>query len=264
MLLAIAKLIRIEKSIFNSLSILFPILYFTQNVSLSLKYSIPVFFILTTGFIINDINDLEKDKINNSNRVLPKKDISINKAIILYYFFLAAALLAVKLLIPLNHVFIFLLYLVLMINYDYLIIAYPYLKNLYVAMVASIHLTILYLIIPINIFILIGLLINVLCREIYMDIRDIRGDGSTFAKVTGVKKTGKVILWLQVLLLVILSVVLYQDFSIVHCIAYILILITFIFNALIWFRYDVLKLKFSTATFVVKSKLMFPILGKYR
>jgi len=96
MLLGIAKLIRIEKSIANSLTIFFPIAYLTQNVSLGVKYSIPVFFIISTGFIINDINDLEKDRINNSDRALPTNDMSVSKAIFLYYFFLAVALLSIK------------------------------------------------------------------------------------------------------------------------------------------------------------------------
>ncbi len=260
MLFAIAKLIRIEKSISNSLSIFFPLIYITRNISFSLNYSIPIFFMFAAAFVINDINDLEKDKINHSNRALPKNDISINMAIILYYFFLAGALLSIKLTVPFNYVFIYLLYIVLITNYDYLNMGYPYLKNLYVVLVFSIHFAILYLIIPINIFILIGLVINILCKEIYMDIRDIKGDGKTFAKVMGIKNTGKVILCLQFLLLASTFTVLYQEFSIIHCLAFIIVVITFISNAIIWYRYNVLNLKSNINIIVFQNFIIYGLI----
>ena len=259
MVMAIAKLIRIEKSIFNALSILFPIAYITKNISIGIEYSMPIFCILSAGFIINNINDIERDKVNNPDRVLPKNDISINQAIIWYYFFLAVALLSIKSLIPFDYLFIYLLYLVLMTNYDYVILGHPYFKNLYVVLVASIHFSILYKLTSINIFILIGLIINILCKEIYMDIRDIKGDGNTFAKMFGVKIAGAVILSLQAVLLPLL-IMAHDHFLFINYLALGLITITIIWNAFVWTTYQSSKLLTSINIIVVQNFIIYGLI----
>lgn len=260
MLIAIAKLIRIEKCIFNTVSIFFPVLYLTQNLLLSVNYAIPVFSIIAAGFIINDINDIERDKINNPHRVLPKNNISINKAIVLYFIFLTFAILSIKILIPLEHVFIYLVYIVLMTNYDYLVRGYPYLKNLYVFLTALVHFSILYAITSINIIILVSLALNILCKEIYMDIRDVKGDGNTFAKLIGANKAGKISLFIQLILLLLLSVLTYQHSTFLHSAIILLILTTFITNIILWLKFNTLKLSVITNVVIIQNIIIYGLI----
>lgn len=93
-----------------------------------------------------------------------------------------------------------------------------------------------------------------------MDIRDIKGDGKTFAKVMGIKNTGKVILCLQFLLLASTFTVLYQEFSIIHCLAFIIVVITFISNAIIWYRYNVLNLKSNINIIVFQNFIIYGLI----
>ncbi len=172
---------------------------------MSLKYSLPVFLIASTGFIINDVKDVDTDKINAPDRVIPKGTISINNAIILYYTFLTFSLLAIKLFVPYKFTYLYLVSLILVTNYEYIVLNFPYLKNLYVIAIVTIHGIILYLVISLNVFIIAAGIIIILCKEIYNDIRDIKGDENTYAKIFGIEKTGRTILILQFLLLTLLN-----------------------------------------------------------
>lgn len=214
MLFSIARLIRFEKCFLSAFSVFLPALLNTNDLNLSLGYSIPILTILASGFIINDINDIDRDNVNNPDRVLPQKSISIDFAVFLYFFLLLLTLVTIKFSIPFRHVFVFMLYLILIINYNYLVNSFPYFKNLYVVIVAGIHLFIVFLLVPFNPYFSGCIILNILSQEMLLDLRDVKGDGKTFPKIVGKKILLRVVLLIQIAQLLLL--VAYWKFSILH------------------------------------------------
>ena len=214
MLYLIGKLIRFEKCFLSAFSVFLPAWINTKDIKLSLAYSIPIFTIVASGFILNDINDIERDFVNNPDRVLPQKSITANFAIGLYYFLLLMTLVIIKFFMPLSYVFVFMLYLVLIINYNYLVNSFPYLKNLYVLIVAGVHLSIIFLLVPLNLFFFGSILLNILSQEILLDLRDLKGDGNTFPKIVGKQVTVRLFVLLQILQMLLL--IAYGRFNFVH------------------------------------------------
>src|SRR5437868_509883 len=206
MLHSVARLIRIEKCLLSDLSVLLPAYQKTKELGLSLAYSIPIFAVVASGFIINDINDVERDFVNNPERVLPQKSISLNFAVALYFFFILTTLVVVKFLIPFHYIFIFMLYLVLITNYNYLVNSFPYLKNLYVVIVTGVHLSIIFLLIPFNLYFFVCIMLNILSQEMLLDLRDLKGDGKTFPKIVGKRIVIGIVVLLQILQLLILLI----------------------------------------------------------
>jgi 4-hydroxybenzoate polyprenyltransferase len=235
-------------------------MYITHNIHLSLFYSLPLFFILSTGFILNDINDLEKDKINNPMRVLPSNKLSINNAIIIYYIFLAISLSTIKLFIPTKCLFIYLTLLILVINYDYIIICFPYLKNIYVGILILINFLILRNVIFFNFLIILSLVINVICKEILMDIRDLKGDGKTLAKLLGNKQSIKLIILLQIIIVVNIQSYIFIFFSISRFIIYIIINILSLFLTIDLIRFNIRKIKYLILLIVLQNIILYGLI----
>lgn len=233
-MLSVAKLTRAPKSLANAMSIFFPIYVEHFDWRLALEYSLPVFFIVATGFIINDINDVDKDSINNKDSVLPQKEMSIQRALVLYYFFLAISLISIKLLIPNFQSFLYLFYLLLATNYDHIVRFKPSLKNLYVLLLALIHVTILHVLTSISILILASLVINVMCKEIFMDIRDLKGDGQTFVKVNGIKSATKLTYLLQIIFHSLVIVYVFLRATTLHIVILLVLLVLALIGLQIW------------------------------
>lgn len=232
MFFLIVKLIRFEKSLLSAFSVFLPVLLYTKDINLSLEYSIPIFTIVAAGFIINDINDIERDLVNNPNRVLPQKSITTGFAVFLYYFLLLITLVIIKFFIPLRSVFVFMLYLVLIINYNYLVNSFPYLKNLYVLIVTGVHLSIIFLLVPLNLFFFGCIILNILSQEILLDLRDLQGDGNTFPKIVGKKATVCIVALLQILQLLLL--IAYGTFDFLHWSLILSIISTQVLAYLFW------------------------------
>ncbi len=206
MLFSVARLIRIEKSLLSAISVFLPAYLKTNDLGLSLSYSIPVFTIIAVGFIINDVNDIERDQVNNPERVLPQKLVTLNFAVFLYFFLLLITLIVVKVFIPFNHIFSFLLFVTLVTNYNYVVSAFPYLKNLYVVLITGVHLSIMFLLIPFNPYFFVCTCLNILSQEMLLDLRDLNGDGSTFPKIVGKRMVIQIVMILQILQLLVLLI----------------------------------------------------------
>lgn len=228
----ILKLIRFEKTFLSAFSVFLPAFVKTRNINLSLAYSIPVFTTIALGFIINDINDIERDTVNNPERVLPQKLITSEFAIMVYYFLLLATLITIKFFMPLSSVFVFMLYLVLIINYNYLVDSFPYLKNFYVLVISTVHLSIIFLVIPVNWFFAGCIILNILCQEVLLDLRDLKGDGKTLPKILGRKLTLRLLLFLQFLQLLLL--IAYGKFNFLHWSLILLIVSTQVLLYFFW------------------------------
>jgi len=232
MFFLILKLIRFEKTFLSAFSVFLPAFVKTRNIGMSLTYSIPVFTIVALGFIINDINDIERDTVNNPERVLPQKLITSEFAIVAYYLLLLATLIVIKFFMPLSSVFVFMLYLVLIINYNYLVDSFPYLKNFYVLIISTVHLSIIFLLVPINWFFAGCIILNILCQEILLDLRDLKGDGETLPKILGKKLTVRLVLFLQSLQLLLL--IAYRKFNFMHWSLILLIISTQVLLYFFW------------------------------
>lgn len=158
-------------------------------------------------FIINDVNDLEKDRTNHPDRPLPKNRITVSMAVALYFFFVFLSLLLVKIFVPEKYVYIYLVFLVMLTNYDYVVAEFPYIKNVYVSATAIIPIIVLSYISPgdYNYTHVAGsLALFTLGREIFMDIKDAAGDGDTFSKRIGQHKSfivAAILQWIGVLTL---------------------------------------------------------------
>jgi len=185
MLLNLVKLIRFDTCLLTALSIFVPLLYKTGDLVISSAYSIPLISIVASGFVINDIQDVENDNINHPTRVLPNKRITLQIAVVIYFILLGTSLITIKELIPLKHVYIYAAYLILITNYSYIKSEFPYLKIFFVLTVVGLHLFILNQLFPIGTCFSIGVIIYVFARELLMDINDLKGDGKTLVKLFG-------------------------------------------------------------------------------
>lgn len=185
MLLNLARLIRLDTCLLTALSIFVPLLYKTGNIVISYTYSIPLLSIVASGFVLNDIQDVEDDNINHPSRVLPSKQITLKIAVVIYFIFLGISLITIKELIPLKYIYIYSIYLILITNYNYIKTEFPYLKIFFVLTVMGLHLFILNQLISTSTYLSIGIIFYIFARELLMDVTDLKGDGKTLVKLLG-------------------------------------------------------------------------------
>lgn len=206
----LCSLTRIDSCLLVLISVLAPSYFHEGDFITSLKYSSPLLVMSVCAFIINDINDIEKDLINNPDRPIPSKRISLNYAIALYFIFLFLSLLLVKILIPINFVYLYVVFIVMLTNYNYMVSGFPYLKNLYVSITSIIPIIILSYISPGDygyMYICAALFFFIIGREMFMDIEDMKGDAATFVKIIGEQIAVHVATLLQVIGTIILALI---------------------------------------------------------
>ena len=157
----------------------------------SFMLALPIFTMSICTFIINDVNDLEKDIVNHPDRPLPRKEVTVGFAVTLYFLFIFLSLILVKIYVPVKYVYIYLTYLVLLTNYDYMVATFPQIKNFYVSVTTVIPIAVLSYVSPGNYnyaYVAYALIFFTLGREMFMDILDEEGDGKTFVKLLGSKR----------------------------------------------------------------------------
>ncbi|MDO8281454.1 MAG: UbiA family prenyltransferase [Thermodesulfovibrionia bacterium] len=191
------QLVRPEISGLVAVVIFIPTLCATGDWSLGLRYALTIVPICMCGFVINAVNDLEKDRQNHPERPLPSGTISPSAAVFLFFVLIAVALTMIKSLIAPQDAFVYLLSLIIMINYDYVVSYFPSAKNFYVATAAAMPIVILSrtafsLLSHTNV--LIAAILYALCMEMLSDIKDMPGDGLTLAKRIGSRRAGQLAL----------------------------------------------------------------------
>jgi len=162
-----------------------PSYFHTRELWPSVGLALPIFSIAMCMFILNDINDVERDLVNHPRRPIPAGLITIGAATIVYLVLFALSLLLVRVLIQPNVHYIYLIGFLLAINYNTIVDNLPKLKNLYVAFTVLVPVFIVNTAAEspvISISIAAALFLFVLGREILMDLQDSAGDGSTLAK----------------------------------------------------------------------------------
>lgn len=135
---AILRIVRPPSSSIAFLSVLLPLLARTNDLRFSLPKALPLLFGSMCTFIVNDLDDIEKDRINHPDRPLPSGELNPAFVAILYYCCLASALLAIRFGVGTNPIsFLYYLGLVVAISYRYVVEYLPAIKPIYVALASS-------------------------------------------------------------------------------------------------------------------------------
>jgi geranylgeranylglycerol-phosphate geranylgeranyltransferase len=186
--IALAQLTRLGVSALVYLALVLPVVRTTGNLAFALTSVLPIATICMSGFAINNLYDIEKDRENHPERPLPSGKLSPTFAGAIYFLLLALSLWLVRSQANSYNIFLYLLLLVASVNYNVAISYFPYLKNLYVASAGLIPLFILSTLLPshrFEPFALCAVFFYLLSRELFSDIRDAAGDHGTFAKIVG-------------------------------------------------------------------------------
>jgi geranylgeranylglycerol-phosphate geranylgeranyltransferase len=178
---AALRLMRPYSSGLAILSILVAMFARTRDLTLSLQAAVPLLFGAMCTYIVNDLDDVEKDRINHPNRPLPKGDITPTSVAVLYYSCLAVALLTTRLYV--HHIETAFLYysgFAACISYRYVVEYLPPLKPLYVAATTTVPLLILITYFPADAphlrMVAVALFLSMLGRELCKDLPDRPGD----------------------------------------------------------------------------------------
>jgi|SRR5579864_137866 len=186
------QLTRLDTCVIAFLSLAIPLYYSTGDLSASVIHSLPILTISMCGFVINDLHDIDKDVQNHPSRPLPSNKLSPVTASLIYFLLLAISLILVKAYVAASHVYLYLLLLIGLINYNYIVLYLPACKNLCVAAVGIMPIVILASLLPPRQTywpVIVSLFLLLLAREMLMDIEDAAGDGETLVKRIGLVKS---------------------------------------------------------------------------
>lgn len=134
-------------------------------------------------FIANDLDDLERDKVNHPDRPLPAGKVTVAFAVVLYFTCLALALFSTKYYVEQGVDFWYYGLISLSISYVYIVNGLPGLKTLYVATALTIPVLMMATLYPEEprLYVLAGTgFLTIFGREICMDIQDRAGDVVSF------------------------------------------------------------------------------------
>jgi len=180
---SLLKLTRLDSSLLVALAVFIPLFSRTKDLGLSLSKAAPLLFIGMCTFIANDLDDIEKDRINHPERPLPSGSINPAFAAVLYFCCLAAALFTAKFYLQPKVAFLYYLLLMVSISYRYVVDWFPGFKSPYVAGATSIPVLIVAISYPEEArlyLVSISVFFFVLGRELCMDLIDRAGDVVSF------------------------------------------------------------------------------------
>jgi geranylgeranylglycerol-phosphate geranylgeranyltransferase len=131
-------------------------------------------------FLLNDLDDLERDMINHPERPLPRGDITPTLVVLLYYVCLALALLTIRFGIGNSRAeFLYYVLLTVAISYSYIVDYLPTFKAAYVAAASTLPLVVLISLYPYETslyLIAAAVFAFILGRELCLDTLDRKGD----------------------------------------------------------------------------------------
>jgi geranylgeranylglycerol-phosphate geranylgeranyltransferase len=239
---AIFQLTRLETSLLGFFAIFIP--FFTRNHDLYLSFSraVPLLFISVCTFVANDLDDMERDRVNHPDRPLPGGHLSPVFVVICYFTFLALALFSTSYFIPSGIDFLYYSAISLSISYGYISEYIPILKPPYVAIAATVPILIVATSYPKEprLYLIAGsVFLITLGREICMDIKDRAGDPVSFMHRFRPKALGKVAFSLQAIGLLLLVILINKGGDIIALVVMSLLLVI---SALCWFQFESYKL----------------------
>jgi geranylgeranylglycerol-phosphate geranylgeranyltransferase len=178
------------------LSIFIPAFARTTDLTLSLRRAIPVLFASICTFLSNDLDDIEKDKINHPLRPLPSGHLTTAFVATLYYASLTLALVTTRHFIVSTRIsFLYYLLLILCISYHYIVEYLPELKAVYVAATSSIPILILIAYYPAETalhWIAPALFALMFGREVCKDLLDRAGDTASLLHKIPAKRMARI------------------------------------------------------------------------
>jgi 4-hydroxybenzoate polyprenyltransferase len=196
-----------------------------------LYLSLIVLLITAAGYIINDILDIETDKINKPTKLYVSKSISIKNAWRVYWAFTSiACFLSLLYATEFIHFILFFGVPILLYVYSKYLKKTPLLGNILISFLVILPIYTIYLFEfvpqkttipifdrPINnaiLFYIFFAFITTLIRELIKDVEDIKGDYSrgmkTLPIIIGIHRTSKVILFFSSVLLVAVLLVIFE------------------------------------------------------
>lgn len=183
MLRAMLRLTRLGTSLLGFVAVFLPLLVRTHDLRISLGRAIPLLFACVCTFIANDLDDVERDRVNHPWRPLPAGHLTPAVAGVMYFGCLFLALFTTKYYVETNTAFWYYTFIIISISYGYTVKCFPSFKPLHVATAGSILVLIVAAWYPneTRLYLVAGsLFLITLGREICLDIRDRAGDPVTF------------------------------------------------------------------------------------
>lgn len=172
------------------LTVMVPTLAKSHDFLKSLSVAAPMVTIAICTFILNDLHDLERDRINHPARPIPSGRITPTYASVAYLAAFISSLLLIKALWSEQLEVTYVLLMLIALNYNVTVEFLPLFKNVHVALTAAF---VIYLASQasgqdLQASLFVSTMLFVFGRELLMDIRDARGDGLTLAnRLSGVQ-----------------------------------------------------------------------------
>ena len=204
----ILRLIRFSTSLLCVLAIFLPLLARTKNLVLSISEAIPLLFICMCTFIANDLDDMERDRVNHPDRPLPAGHLTAEFATILYFVSLGLALFSTRYFVPQVIAFWYYCLITLTISYRYVVAFLPSVKTVYTAFASSMPLLLIATSYPQEQKLKVAaasIFLFILAREICGDLQDRAGDAVSFMHRFSPSSLAFTAFVLQVLGLVLLA-----------------------------------------------------------
>lgn len=183
-LFAVLRLSRLPSCTVAFITVFAPVFSHTYDILRSLTVSAPIFTISMFTFILNDLNDIDRDRINHPDRPLPSGAISQRCAAAFQMSILSISILMVLFFVEATSHYFYFLIILSASSYSTVVSHFPQLKTFYVAGTIALGLGLVSDIadISLNVQLLVTAFLFVLGRELLMDIEDLTGDGDTLAK----------------------------------------------------------------------------------
>lgn len=203
-----ARLTRLDTSILTACIVFAPYVLRGERIVIAAQKALPILLTCMCCFVLNDIYDLEKDRINHPHRPLPIGAISERGAMGIYFVLLTGTLLSIFAYISQEQYYIYLLCLIVFTNYNHVVSDFPLIKNFYVATASALPILILrpsIFEVTIVDVVALAMMLFILGREILMDVQDLTGDGKTLARNLGARLSVKLGFSSQIVAMFILA-----------------------------------------------------------
>ncbi len=208
----ILKLMRPQSVGLMLLFVLLPVFIKTTDLMYAVKQVVPLFMLLTGEIILNDLKDIEKDKINKPHRPLAAGKISVSEAKVMIGIFLIMALVSgfgiYK--TSLYRMIIFYTVFVMLTLYSLLLNYFAPIKWVVTAIVTVLCLCFIFTFwgIEMQLLLFMGAAFCYIAgREILMDIRDYEGDKKCQCRTLAVMWGTQKAYYLAVVLMVLSQVI---------------------------------------------------------
>jgi geranylgeranylglycerol-phosphate geranylgeranyltransferase len=242
----------LDSSLLGFLAIFLSLLARTKDLTLSFTKALPFLFICICTFIANDVDDVEKDRINHPERPLPSGHLSPTLAVILYFIFLALALFSTRYYVEPYIAFWYYGLITLSISYRYIVDWLPNLKTFYVAVAVSIPILMMAASYPneTRLYTVAGsVFLLTLGREICGNIQDRAGDSVSFMHRINPNTLAVIAFCLQVIGLLLLATEVHKLGDAVDLIVMILLQVV---SGFYWFKFT----RYRRATNVMKLQFL--------